>query len=1103
MTPDEAAGALVRGLTRQVGNEIDEFVTEALRNNLLGLPLDLPAINIARGRDTGIPPLQAARRQFYAMTGDSQLAPYTSWADFVGNLKHAESLVNFIAAYGTHPSIAGAATQAGKRAAAALLVLGGPGEPADRLDFLNSTGAWANLPDGVTTTGLDDVDFWIGGLAERVMPFGGLLGSTFNFVFETQLEALQNGDRFYYLERTAGLNFVTELENNSFAKLIMANTGATHLPGLVFRTSTFSLEVDPALQFTGLDEAGPDGIQGTADDVSGPDGISGNSDPAGDVLRDDPATPGPDANYLRYTGVETVVLGGTDGDDTLIAGDSDDDTIYGDAGNDRLDGGNGADTIRGGEGDDIITDAGGDDVIHGEAGNDVIHGGNGANLILGGFGKDFIVTGEDASEAFGGPGDDFILGSDNNEQDLGNEGDDWLQGGLLDGSPGDNFDPLGRDLIIGNDVYVGSGQPDVMNGEGGDDIMVGSSGPADKYLGASGFDWATFKDDLFGVTIDLALDALDAGPVPSAAGILARFSAVEGLSGSPHNDILIGDNATALTIPTAGLQGSVLTNIGLIDGLQEFLGAGVTSFGEGNILLGGSGSDIIMGRDGNDLIDGDLWLNVRISVRENNDGTGAEIDSYDSMVPLVPLMLDGTYNPGQLVIVREILTGDDGFDTAVFFDVRANYDVVLIGGVVTVTHLGGVIGGGGGGFGFRFDGIDRLTNVERLQFADQVVILDPGANAQPQGQLAISDATPAVGQLLTVSAAAITDADGLGPINFTWQFEPNPGTGIFEDILIETGVGFEHVRGASFTVTPNLAGLRLRVEGIYTDGGGTLEIVRSGPTTAVDDSPAVIASIIGDGTPQRSVVTQLALQFNEDVSASLTVGDLSLVNLDTAVAVSPASMALAYNAATNTAVWTFPGLPGGTLADGNYTATLPAASVADAAGNTMAADFTLDFFRFFGDSDGDRDVDPLDLFRFRGTYLRSAGDPLFDGRSDSDSDGDVDPLDLFRFRQNYLGTLPPALAALQVSLTDPAAPSTAAGRLAVAADVDVLDVVAEAPARAQARKAVRRRTRRPTPQALSLRNRVRPETLADAGAPAWQDVMLRPIESALRAARKA
>ena len=37
----QAAGAIVRGMTRQAGNEIDEFVTEALRNNLLGLPLDL------------------------------------------------------------------------------------------------------------------------------------------------------------------------------------------------------------------------------------------------------------------------------------------------------------------------------------------------------------------------------------------------------------------------------------------------------------------------------------------------------------------------------------------------------------------------------------------------------------------------------------------------------------------------------------------------------------------------------------------------------------------------------------------------------------------------------------------------------------------------------------------------------------------------------------------------------------------------------------------------------------------------------------------------------------------------------------------------------
>src|SRR5215510_9158495 len=207
---EAAAGAIVRGTTRQVANEIDEFKTEAMRNNLLGLPLDLATINLARGRDTGIPSLNAARREFYEMTGDSQLTPYTSWVDFMMHLKHPESLVNFIAAYGTHATITAATTVDAKRAAADAIVFGGAGAPADRLDFLYSTDTWASGANGVTTTGLDNVDFWIGGLAEETMPFGGMLGSTFNFVFENQLENLQNGDRLYYLARLAGTNFLNE-----------------------------------------------------------------------------------------------------------------------------------------------------------------------------------------------------------------------------------------------------------------------------------------------------------------------------------------------------------------------------------------------------------------------------------------------------------------------------------------------------------------------------------------------------------------------------------------------------------------------------------------------------------------------------------------------------------------------------------------------------------------------------------------------------------------------------------------------------------------------------------------------------------------------------
>src|SRR5262249_30479636 len=178
-TPEEATGAIVRGLTRQVGAAIDEFITEALRNNLLGTPLDLAVLNIARGRDTGIPSLNEARREFYAMTsnndvGDSNMKPYTSWVDFMQHLRHPESLINFIAAYGHHEAITSATTLADKRAAALLLVLG-DGNDADgvtingvnyndRFDFLNSTGIYANTADGHVITGVDDIDFWVGGL---------------------------------------------------------------------------------------------------------------------------------------------------------------------------------------------------------------------------------------------------------------------------------------------------------------------------------------------------------------------------------------------------------------------------------------------------------------------------------------------------------------------------------------------------------------------------------------------------------------------------------------------------------------------------------------------------------------------------------------------------------------------------------------------------------------------------------------------------------------------------------------------------------------------------------------------------------------------------
>ena len=91
-----------------------------------------------------------------------------------------------------------------------------------------STGAWASNAQGVTNTGLDNVDLWVGGLAELTNQNGGMLGSTFNYVFETQLEKLQDGDRLYYLARTPGMNLRTQLEGNSFSEMIQRTTEGTN-----------------------------------------------------------------------------------------------------------------------------------------------------------------------------------------------------------------------------------------------------------------------------------------------------------------------------------------------------------------------------------------------------------------------------------------------------------------------------------------------------------------------------------------------------------------------------------------------------------------------------------------------------------------------------------------------------------------------------------------------------------------------------------------------------------------------------------------------------------------------------------------------------------
>ncbi len=822
LTPEAAAGSIVMGSADQTGNELDEFVTETLRNNLLGLPLDLATLNLTRARDAGIPPLNDVRRQIHDQTNDGQMAPYNSWSDFGQHLKHPESLINFVAAYGKHPSITSESTMVGKRNAARAIVDPTPSDtpPSDAAEFMFSTDAWASDANGVTTTGLDDVDLWVGGLAELTNLNGGLLGSTFNFVFQRQMEELQDGDRLYYLNRTPGMNLRTQLEGNSFAEMIQRNTDGTNsLKADVFATADCKFQLGN-LTFPAPSGSFITGAGSVADDLS----TDCNENRL--LLRQPNGT----IQYRQFNSVDPsgingqAVYNGTPGVDRIFGG-NDNDTFWGGKGNDIIEGNNGDDVALGGEGDDILTDLNGADVLKGGPGNDAMDAGPGDDLTMGGDGQDFINGGANDNEHFGGPGNDFIIAGQGADAVFGDGGDDWIQGGsgqdLLIGDHGAPFFDDPGQTAPGNDIFIGQVGENDYDTEGGDDIMS-QNAAVDRNAGSGGFDWAIHQYDTVGADDDMAINN-NLGPLPIQVVVNRdRWQETEADSGSPLNDVIRGTDDVPSAIGGAGFTGcNVLDQAGVnrISGLAAILppltgdpapviaasAAGYCPisgpiWGDGNILLGGGGSDTIQGRGANDIIDGDRALTVRISVRTNPADPSTEIGSADLMEnrylrdsagnltgpTLQAAVFAGTVNPGNLVAVREIKmpapgTDTGAVDTAVFAGPLSNYSITAAAGVVTVTQTGANVVGQK-----VSDGIDTIRNVEQLRFSDQTVQVR-------------TPAAPTIGTATASSGATTT-----GTATVTWTAPvANGGPAItgYELVVSSGGTVVNTITGIARTAT--------------------------------------------------------------------------------------------------------------------------------------------------------------------------------------------------------------------------------------------------------------------------------------------------------------
>ncbi len=824
LTNEQASGSIIRGMVNQRGEEIDEFITEALRNNLVGLPLDLGTLNITRARSEGIAPLNQFRRELYSGTlpgaaGNAQLKAYHDWADFGMSLRHTASLLNFIAAYGTHPDILAATDNEGRRNAAQnILDLVTP----DAQDFLDGVGAWAN-DGGRSITGLEAVDLWIGGLAEAPPLGGGMLGSTFNFVFETQMESLQDNDRMYYLMRNEGLPLLAELESNMFSDLIRRNTDAVNIPVMAFTRSDYTFDLTA--------QTNPSGI---VDDATTPY-YEPNLDGVSKVTRMADGT-------IRLTGRGTTenhtAWLGTNGDDKVRSAEGDD-SLWGNDGNDRLEGGIGADFVEGNDGNDILTDIAGDDIVSGGNGNDVINSGRGLDTLFGETGDDAIIGGADDKETAGGAGDDLVYGSSGADAITGGFGEDWLEGGLGgDFIAGDNlaeFPPSVGD----DDVAIGGAGDDRYHTDGGMDIMVAGDG-LDTVVGGLGFDFASYSRAGSKAFANLALPPLVGGGLANPRD---RFSLVEGVTGSAFDDTLRGDDRLRVANHEL-LQASLDKIVGLEDLLlraEQLAPQGSLSMFVGDdMVFGAGGSDAIEGGGGNDFLEGDASLEVHLECVLTN-GTPIVVNSLNDVQQE---LLGGLLDPGTCDIRREITFDSTGIDTAIY---RYSMDQYAFGttpdGLTVITHIpvngGGGLGGGGGA---NDEGSDTLLDIEFAQFADGIVDLSPQGQggSSPSGTVAIDPAFPVVGDTLSV-IVDVVDPDGYDPdlATVSWQawdgvtIDPtNQNEPVWLDLAVEP----------TYTVGPTDVGMRIRVIYGFLDFLGTTEAVPSLPTETVTSNVVIPAS---------------------------------------------------------------------------------------------------------------------------------------------------------------------------------------------------------------------------------------------------------------------
>jgi hypothetical protein len=206
-------------------------------------------------------------------------------------------------------------------------------------------------------------------------------------------------------------------------------------------------------------------------------------------------------------------------------------------------------------------------------------------------------------------------------------------------------------------------------------------------------------------------------------------------------------------------------------------------------------------------------------------------------------------------------------------------------------------------------------------------------------------------------------------------------------------------------------------DGLATDQRGRPRVVGNIDIGAFEAQPGakVAGVVVGDGTNQRSTVSQLRVTFDSPVTfAGSPASGFTLARQSDGKSVTVAASVDDTGPGTVvTLTFTGGAVDGKSLADGRYTLTALAAQFAadglDGNGDGTAGDnyvlagdpaIAPRLFRLFGDSDGDGDVDAQDFGAFRAAF--GGSNPIFD----YDGDGDVDAADFGAFRARFGSSVP-------------------------------------------------------------------------------------------------